>query len=343
MQIPKPVLIIAEAGVNHNGDIATAKALIDVAAKAGVDLVKFQTFKADKIVSKAADMADYQKTNTANADSSQYEMLKRLELSHADHQELITYCEQKSIGFFSTAFDTEGLDYLDSLGFDQFKVPSGEITNYPYLRRLAEIGKPVILSTGMADLEDIGRALEVLTSGSLSNDDITVLHCNTEYPTPMVDVNLKAMHTIANTFCVNFGYSDHTQGIEVPVAAVALGAAVIEKHFTLSRDLPGPDHAASLEPDELLYMVKAIRNIEEAISGSGEKKPSASEKKNIHIARKSIHAAVEIKAGEIFTESNLTVLRPGTGISPMKWNSVIGKAAKKDLSQHRLLSLDDIV
>ncbi|WP_422007620.1 N-acetylneuraminate synthase [Roseivirga pacifica] len=337
----KEVLIIAEAGVNHNGDIDTAKRLIDVAVEAGVDLVKFQTFKADKIVSKQAKKAEYQIANTGDEDSSQYQMLRQLELSEQDHDDLMIYCSERGIGFFSTAFDPEGLDYLNSLGFSRFKVPSGEITNYLYLKRLAEIGKPVILSTGMADLKEIEQAIEVLTSVTLRKKDITVLHCSTEYPTPMQDVNLLAMKTIGTSLGVQVGYSDHTLGIEVPVAAVALGATVIEKHFTIDRNLPGPDHVASLEPHELKAMVQAIRNIELAISGDAEKKPSPSEKKNIPIVRKSIHTSKEIKAGETLSESNLTILRPGTGISPMEWPVVVGKVAKSDLAANKLLSQDD--
>lgn len=337
----KSVLIIGEAGVNHNGDINIAKKLIDVAAEAGVDFVKFQTFKADKIVSKLAEKANYQKDNTGLGDSSQYQMLKKLELTEEDHEILLKYCEQKAIKFFSTAFDVDGLDYLNRLGFSKFKVPSGEITNYPYLKRLAEIGKPVILSTGMADMKEISDALKVLTSGRLGQEDITVLHCNTEYPTPMKDVNLLAMHTIRQSFGVKIGYSDHTLGTEVPVAAVALGASVIEKHFTLDRTLPGPDHAASLEPMELAHMVKTIRNIELAISGDSEKLPSMSELKNRLVIRKSIHSSCNIIRGDVFSESNLTVLRPGTGVSPMQWPLLIGQVAKKDIEANQPICKDD--
>lgn len=336
------VLIIAEAGVNHNGDLKLAKKLIDVAAEAGVDLVKFQTFKADDIVSKEAKKADYQKKNTRNHDESQYEMLKRLELSDDDHYSLINYASSKGVSFFSTAFDVKGLNYLNQLGLSQFKVPSGEITNYPYLSRIASFGKPVILSTGMATTDEIGDALEVLTSESLSLKDITILHCNTAYPTLMQDVNLKAMLTIRESFGVKVGYSDHTIGIEVPIAAVALGAHVIEKHFTLDRTLPGPDHKASLEPGELKTMVNAIRNIEIALQGSGLKKPSKSESKNIVIARKSLHTSRALKQGKIINEDDLIPLRPGDGISPMEWNKIIGKQLLVDYLPFQKIQLSDL-
>ncbi|MEX0967244.1 MAG: N-acetylneuraminate synthase [Bacteroidia bacterium] len=337
------VLIIAEAGVNHNGNLAIAKQLIDVGADAGVDLVKFQTFKADTIVSKQALKASYQKENTGGADASQYAMLKSLELSEADHTELIAYSTARGVGFFSTAFDTAGLDYLHSIGFQHFKVPSGEITNYPYLKKLAAFAKPVILSTGMAGLQEIEEALNVLTANGLTRSDITVLHCNTEYPTPMEDVNLKAMNAIGEALGVKIGYSDHTLGIEVPIAAVALGATVIEKHFTLDRNLPGPDHRASLEPDELKEMVSAIRNIEKAISGSGLKEPSKSEGKNRDIVRKSIHLKTDIKAGESISEKNIIPLRPGDGISPMEWETVMGKKVNKEIKAFEKLRWEDLV
>lgn len=334
------VLIIAEAGVNHNGDINTAKKLIDVAAEAGVDLVKFQTFKADDLVSKAAKQAEYQKKNIGDGKDSQYEMLKKLELSDDAHNQLITYAERKGVKFFSTAFDVNGLNYLNTLDFDLFKVPSGEITNYPYLRKLAQFAKPVILSTGMADMAEIEAALQVLEQG-VARKNITVLHCNTEYPTPMEDVNLKAMLSIQKEFGVQIGYSDHTLGIEVPIAAVALGATVIEKHFTLDRNLPGPDHRASLEPSELKAMVSAIRNIELAISGDGVKKPSPSELKNKAIARKSIHTARDLKKGAILSEDDLIPLRPGDGISPMQWTEVLGKTLVHDLQAFAKLAPED--
>ena len=333
MNKQKSVLIIAEAGVNHNGNLKQAKALIDEAANAGADLVKFQTFSADKIVSQEAKQAAYQQKNTGSDDTSQYQMLKKLELSESMHHELIAYCKEKKIGFFSTAFDPEGLDFLNQLGFAQFKVPSGEITNYPYLKRLAAIKKPVIMSTGMANLGEIETALQVLTSEGLDRKDITVLHCNTEYPTPMQDVNLKAMLTIQQAFGVAVGYSDHTLGIEVPIAAVAMGATVIEKHFTLDRNLPGPDHRASLEPDELKAMVDAIRNIELAICGHGRKEPSPSETTNKVVGRKSIHSKNELKAGHILKESDMVCLRPAHGISPMRWNELIGRRLNRDLKE----------
>jgi len=336
----KHTLIIAEAGVNHNGDLTNAKALIDAAVDAGADIVKFQTFRAEDLVSKEAKQASYQKRNMNSKDDSQFQMLKQLELSHEDHEELIGYCKEKGIEFFSTAFDVRGLEYLNSLGFGRFKVPSGEITNYPYLKKLAAIGKPVILSTGMANLQEIKEAMQVLETG-IQKEDIIVLHCNTEYPTPMNDVNLKAMNTIGLELNVNFGYSDHTLGIEIPVAAVALGATVIEKHFTLDRNLSGPDHRASLEPSELKDMVSAIRNIELAISGDGKKYPSKSESKNKEIARKSIYTSRALKKGIILSEADLISLRPGDGISPMRWNEVIGKQLIHDLPAKVKLNTSD--
>lgn len=334
----KKTLIIAEAGVNHNGDIAKAKALIDKGAEAGVDYVKFQTFKAANLVTKQAKRAAYQDKNTQNNDS-QYEMLKKLELSQAVHQELIDYCAQKGVQFLSTGFDIESLEFLAQLGITIAKVPSGEITNLPYLRKVASLFPEVILSTGMATIEEIKDAVKVLTDNGVNKDKITVLHCNTEYPTPMEDVNLKAMLHIQRELGVPVGYSDHTLGIEVPIAAVALGATVIEKHFTLDKTLPGPDHKASLEPEELKAMVMAIRNIEKAIGGSGLKEVSKSEAKNKPIARKSIVATKTIKKGDLFSAENLTVKRPGTGISPMQWDEVIGKTAKKDFEEDDLIEL----
>lgn len=336
------VIIIAEAGVNHNGDLNKAKALIDVAAEAGVDYVKFQSFKADKLVSPDAKKAKYQTENFSENDDYQYQMLKQLELSHEDHLALIQYCDKKGIHFFSTAFDLDSIDYLDSLGFKLFKIPSGELTNYPYLKNIASKGKPIILSTGMASLSEIGDAIKVLCEFSLSKKDITILHCNTEYPTPMEDVNLKAMLQIRETYGVNVGYSDHTLGVEVPVAAVALGAKVIEKHFTLDRNLPGPDHKASLEPNELKDMVRSIRNIELAISGDGNKEPSESEKKNINIARKSIHLKRALKKNDLIKEQDLISLRPGDGISPMSWNDLLGKKVLKDLEKYHKLDWSDL-
>jgi N,N'-diacetyllegionaminate synthase len=334
------VIIIAEAGVNHNGSLENAFKLIDAAVDAGVDYVKFQTFKSENLVSKSAKKADYQIQNTGNSTDSQYEMLKKLELSHENHELLIDYCKQKNIRFFSTAFDLDSLQYLKEIGLDLVKIPSGEITNLPYLRKAAQLFNRVVLSTGMCTMEDIEAAVNVFTEEeAISKENITILHCNTEYPTPMNDVNLKAMLFIQQEFGTDVGYSDHTLGIEVPVAAVALGASVIEKHFTLDNTMDGPDHAASLEPQQLKEMVKAIRNIEQAISGDGIKKPSESEMKNIEIARKSIVASAPISKGEIFTEDNLTIKRPGTGISPMKWDEVMGKVASKDYSTDDLIEI----
>ena len=333
------VLIIAEAGVNHNGSLENAFKLIDAAVNAGVDYVKFQTFKSENLVSKSAKKADYQIQNTGNSSDSQFEMLKKLELSHENHQLLIDYCKQKNIQFFSTAFDLESLEYLKDIGLDLVNIPSGEITNLPYLRKAAQLFNKVILSTGMCTMEDINAALQVFLNEGILNENITILHCNTEYPTPMNDVNLKAMLSIRGEFGTNIGYSDHTMGIEVPIAAVALGASVIEKHFTLDKMMEGPDHAASLEPSELKEMVNAIRNVEQAISGDGVKKPSTSEIKNIEIARKSIVASKTILKGEILTDKNITVKRPGNGISPMMWDEVIGKVASRDFTIDELIEL----
>ena len=336
-------IIIAEAGVNHDGDIETAKRLIDVASDAGVDYVKFQTFKAERLVSPSAQKAKYQIKNDTSNDDSQLNMLKKLELSDADHKELISYCKSKKIKFFSTAFDDEGVSYLSSLNFDMFKIPSGELTNFPYLRAIAKTGLPVILSTGMANIDEIEKTINILVSYGTKKSEITVLHCNTEYPTPMIDVNLKAMLTIKEKLGVSIGYSDHTLGIEVPIAAVALGAKVIEKHFTLDRNLKGPDHKASLEPNELKEMVKSIRNIEKAISGNGIKEASLSEKKNKHIARKSIHLSKDVLSGSLITEENIISLRPGDGICTMNWMDVIGKQVNKDLKRFTKLSLEDLL
>lgn len=330
-------LIIAEAGVNHNGSIEIAKQLIDVAAEAGVDYVKFQTFSADRLVSKEATMAEYQQNNIHKT-ATQYEMLKKLELSPEQHKILIDYCADKGVRFFSTAFDLESIDFLGSLHLGLWKIPSGEITNYPYLKRIANYHEPVILSTGMSVYEEISDAVNLLVENGISNDMITLLHCNTEYPTPMEDVNLHAMQYLKDKFNIRTGYSDHTKGIEVPVAAVALGASVIEKHFTLSRSMEGPDHKASLEPDELKAMVVSVRNIERAL-GTYDKQVTRSEKKNIRIARKSIVAARKIEKGEQFTEQNLTVKRPGDGLSPMKWPEVIGKIAAKEYMPDDLIEL----
>jgi N,N'-diacetyllegionaminate synthase len=330
-------LVIAEAGVNHNGDLALAKQLIDVAAEAGADLVKFQTFNADRQVTRSAKKADYQ-TQTTDSQESQHEMLRRLELTVDMHKELIAHCATRKIGFFSTGFDNESTDLLVSLGQNHFKIPSGEITNLPYLRHIGQFGKAVILSTGMATLGEIEAAIDVLEQAGVPRIKITVLHCTTEYPTPMVEVNLRAMQGIGAAFGVAVGYSDHTPGIEVAIAAVALGATVIEKHFTLDRDLPGPDHKASLEPEELKAMVAAIRNIEVAL-GDGIKRLTPSEAKNKPVARKSIVAAVEIRKGQIFTADSLTAKRPGTGVSPMRWDEVIGRAAPRNFAADELIEL----
>ena len=329
------VFIIAEAGVNHNGSITLAKKLIDVASKAGADAVKFQTFKAEKLVAKNAQKASYQK-ETTDAEESQFAMIKKLELDLDTHQKLIDYCKVKKIMFLSTPFDLESVDMLNDLGLSIFKIPSGEITNLPYLRKIGALNKKVVLSTGMATMDEVGDALDILINAGTLKENITVLHANTMYPTPMEDVNLNAMLSIKEKFNVRIGYSDHTLGIEVDIAAVAMGAKVIEKHFTLDKSMDGPDHQASLEPDELIAMVKSIRNIELAL-GDGIKKPSKSEKPNIKVARKSIVAQKKIKKGEIFTEDNITVKRPGDGISPMKWDEVLGSVANRDYEQDELI------
>jgi len=331
------VLIIGEAGVNHNGDINLAKKMIDAAVDADVDYVKFQTFKTDHSITRKAKKANYQILNTFDNIESQFDMVKKLELSPQNHIELIEYCNLKKIKFSSTAFDIESVKYLNDLGLDFFKIPSGEITNYPYLKAIAACKKPVILSTGMCYEFEIRAAIDLLIKYGLNKNQISILHCNTEYPTPMEDVNLRAMLTIKDKFNLTIGYSDHTLGVEVPIAAVALGAQIIEKHFTLDRSLPGPDHLASLEPQELKQMVIAIRNIEKALSGNGVKAPSESEKKNIEIARKSIVAKTKISKGVVFSELNITTKRPGYGISPMLWNEVIGKIAIKDFKEDDLI------
>jgi N,N'-diacetyllegionaminate synthase len=330
-------LIIAEAGVNHNGELALAKRLIDVAAEAGADLVKFQTFSADRQVIRTAEKADYQ-NQTTDISESQHEMLRRLELSAEMHKELIAHCAARDIGFFSTGFDIESIDLLAGLGQDHFKIPSGEITNLPYLRHIGQLGKAIIISTGMATLGEIETAIDVLERAGTPRTSITVLHCTTEYPTPMSEVNLRAMQSIHKVFGVAVGYSDHTRGIEVAIAAVALGATVIEKHFTLDRNLPGPDHKASLEPDQLKAMVAAIRNIEVAL-GDGIKRPTPSEIKNRPIVRKSLVTRQAIKAGEVFSTQNIMAKRPGTGISPMLWDEVIGRPAPRDFLADELIEL----
>jgi N,N'-diacetyllegionaminate synthase len=329
------VFIIAEAGVNHNGSVELAKKLIDVAAEAGADAVKFQTFKAKNLVSKNASKAAYQK-ETTDAKESQFAMIKKLELDIDTHKELMDYSKHKNIMFLSTPFDHESIELLNGLGLEIFKIPSGEITNLPYLRHIGKLNKLVILSTGMADMGEIEDALDILMQEGTKKEKITVLHANTMYPTPMEDVNLKAMKTIGCTFDIAYGYSDHTLGVEVDIAAVALGAKVIEKHFTLDKTMEGPDHKASLEPDELKAMVKAIRNIEKAL-GSSVKKPSPSEKPNMEVARKSIVAKCAIKKGELLTSENLAIKRPGNGVSPMHWDEIVGSIAQKDYETDELL------
>lgn len=329
------IFIIAEAGVNHNGSLETARRLIDAAAAAGADAVKFQTFKTENLVCRNAKKAAYQ-METTGAEESQFDMLKKLELTPDMHRELISYCREKNILFLSTPFDLDSLYFLVDCGLATIKIPSGEITNYPLLKEAAKSGRRIILSSGMSTLEEVREAVAVLRTNG--GTDITVLHCNTEYPTPFSDVNLRAMQTIKEEIGISVGYSDHTPGIEAAVAAAALGAEVIEKHFTLDKKMEGPDHKASLEPDELAEMVRAVRHIEQAL-GSGKKEPSASEKKNMSAARKSIVAKCGIKAGDIFTEENLTAKRPGTGLSPMLWNQVIGQTSKRDFAADEMIEL----
>jgi len=331
------VFIIAEAGVNHNGNIEIAKKLIDIAIGVGANAVKFQTFKAEKVISKFAQKAEYQYKIT-DKNETQLEMVKRLELDVDAHKELIHYCKKKGLMFLSTPFDIESIGLLNELEVEILKIPSGEITNLPYLRKIGSLNRNIIISTGMADLEEIGKALGILLESGTSKDNITVLHCNSEYPTPFEDVNLTAMLTIRDTFRVNIGYSDHTPGIEIPIAAVALGATVIEKHFTLNKDMDGPDHKASLGPDELKSMVTAIRNIEKSL-GDGIKRPSPSELKNRPLVRKSIIAGMDIKEGDMLTENNITVKRPGIGINPMEWDNVIGRKAIHDFKEDELIEI----
>ena len=338
----KKTLIIAEAGVNHNGDIKVAEKLIDIGAQAGVDYVKFQTFQANKLVTKKAGRAKYQDINTKNNDS-QFEMLKKLELSKEDHYHLIEYCKSKKVKFLSSGFDCESIDFLHKNGIQLAKIPSGEITNLPFLRKIASLFSEVILSTGMANINEVKDAVNVLLKGGVNKKNITVLHCNTEYPTPMKDVNLKAMIHIKKELGVKIGYSDHTLGVEVPIAAVALGAEVIEKHFTLDKNMNGPDHRASLEPDELKLMVDSIRNIELVLSGHGFKKPSKSELKNINIARKSIHVSRDLKKGTILNDKDLISLRPGNGICTMNWDKVKGKKLKINLKKFSKLKWNDLL
>jgi N,N'-diacetyllegionaminate synthase len=336
----KKCIVIAEAGVNHNGSIELAKKLVEAAAEAGADYVKFQTFKASKLVSVQAQKADYQLKNTGKGEVSQLKMLEKLELSSKDFEFLKKYCSKFKIKFLSTAFDLDSIDFLATLDLDVYKVPSGEITNVPYLKKVALKSKKVILSTGMSTLSDIEKSLEILLDGGIKRENITVLHCNTEYPTPFRDVNLKAMLTIQEAFKVHVGYSDHTPGIEIPVAAVALGATVIEKHFTLDKTMDGPDHKASLEPAELKQMIFSIRHVEQAL-GNGIKEPSESEKKNIVIARKSIHLSKDLKKGDIVTEDSLIMLRPGDGIPPNQMEAIIGKKTVRNLKAGRKIDYQD--
>jgi N,N'-diacetyllegionaminate synthase len=336
------ILIIAEAGVNHNGNLDIALQLVDAAADAGADVVKFQTFKAESLVSVSAKKAAYQQANDPSEDTSQLAMLKRLELPEEWHLLLKNRAEEKGIGFASTGFDKESIDFLHHIGIPFYKIPSGEITNKPLLEYVAKKGKEVILSTGMATLEEVDQAISVLMKSGLQKEQLTVLHCNTEYPTPMKDVNLLAMQTIQRELNVKIGYSDHTLGIEIPIAAAALGAVVIEKHFTLDRDMEGPDHRASLEPGELSNMIRAIRNVELAISGTGIKSPSESEKKNIEVARKSMHYVRDLKKDDVLTENDLVMLRPGSGVSPMEIDQVLGKQIRKSVSQGDQFSWKDI-
>ncbi len=331
-------LIIAEAGVNHNGSFELAKQLVDKAAEAGADIVKFQTCKAENVISRYADKAEYQKKTTGEADT-QLDMVRKLMLTYEEYGQLKDYCEEKGIRFLSTAFDLPSVDYLHSIGMGLWKIPSGEITNLPLLIKIAQLHEPIIMSTGMSVLEEVGNAVKVLKDNGAT--DITLLHCTTEYPAPYEDVNLKAMDTMKEAFGLPVGYSDHTKGIEIPIAAVARGACVIEKHFTLDRNMEGPDHKASLEPQELSEMVRTIRNVEQAI-GDGIKRVSASELKNQDIARKSIIAAKAIKAGEIFTEENVTTKRPGSGIDPMRWFDLLGKTAKHDYEEDYLIEKDEL-
>lgn len=331
------VYIIAEMGDNHNGDRSLAFRLVDEAVNAGADCVKFQVFKTEEIISRHAQKAEYQKKNTGT-DENQFEMVKKLELDFSVYEELFAYCKTKEIDFLATAFDIPSVDFLQNLGMEKWKIPSGEITNLPLLIRIAQTGKPIIMSTGMCTMEEIQTALNVLEQNGAGN--VSLLHCNTEYPTPFEDVNLRAMKTMEETFCKPVGYSDHTVGIEVPVAAVAMGAVIIEKHYTLDKNMEGPDHKASLNPRELKEMVRAVRNIERAM-GDGIKAPSPSERKNIDIARKSIVARRTIRKGEIFTEDNLAVKRPGNGISPMKWFDIIGRRAGKDYSADEMIIPDE--
>lgn len=335
----KPILIIAEAGVNHNGDIAMAKRLVDVAADAGADIVKFQTFSADRLATHQTKKADYQRLNS-DAAETQYQMLRRLELSKSMHHEIIEHCTKRNIEFLSTGFDIESINFLMNLGIKLFKIPSGEITNLPYLQHIGQFKLPIIMSTGMATMIEIEEAINVLEKAGTPKSKITVLHCTTEYPASINEVNLRAMQSIKKAFDIEIGYSDHTLGIEISIAAAAMGATVIEKHFTLDKNSQGPDHLASLEPHELKSMIDSVRNIEDAM-GNGIKSPSDKEKKNMLVARKSIVASKDIMKNEIFTTENLTTKRPGTGISPMKLEKVIGKTAIKNFSKDEIITIDN--
>lgn len=332
------VIIIAEAGVNHNGSVEIAKKLVDEAARAKVDYIKFQTFKSEGVVTRKAEKADYQKVNTGTAENTQLELIKKLEIPYDGYLEIREYCREKGVKFFSTSTDPESVEFLASLDMDMWKIPSGEVTNYHFLKKIAGYNKTTVFSLGMSDMEMVREAVNVLLSNGLDKQKLILLHCNTEYPTPYCDVNLRAMQTLAKEFGVRVGYSDHTLGIEIPIAAVAMGASVIEKHFTLDRNMEGPDHKASLEPDELVAMVQAIRNVEDAM-GDGVKRITDSERKNIVIARKSIVAAKKIRKGEVFSEDNITTKRPGSGISPMRWNEVIGQMAKRDFEEEEMIEL----
>jgi len=339
----KKTIIIAEAGVNHNGSFDLAKKLVESAASSGADYVKFQTFKTELNISKTAKKAKYQIINTKNKVETQFEMVKKLELSFDEFLKIKLFCDKLKIGFLSTGFDFESVDFLDSLGMDYFKVPSGDITNKPLLKHIASKKRPIILSTGMANMNEIEMALDILTKHGCEKKQITVLHCNTEYPTPFEDVNLKAMNSIGEFLGVNIGYSDHSLGISVPIAAVALGAKIIEKHFTLDKNLEGPDHKCSLNPDELKKMVTSIRDVEKSLSGDGNKEPSKSEKVNIDIARKSLHINTTLKQGETLKEEHIICLRPGDGISPMNIDQVLGLKIKKDLNSFTKLQITDLI
>ena len=338
----KKIIIIAEAGVNHNGDVELAKRLIDEAASANADYVKFQTFVTELTVSKTAKKAEYQIQNTNNSKETQYEMVKKLEFSFSVFEDLQAYCKTKGIGFLSTGFDIPSVQFLASLDLPYFKIPSGEITNKPYLQVVAQQGKPIILSTGMSNISEIKEAIAIIVAEGLSKKHITVLHCNTEYPTPMQDVNLLAMNNIRQELGVEVGYSDHTLGIEIPVAAVVLGATIIEKHFTLDKTFEGPDHSASLDPEELRAMVKAIRNVEMALSGSGLKEATASEIKNKEIVRKSLHYKAKFKAGHVIAAEDLLAIRPGNGINPMNIDTIIGKVVSIDVEAFDQVKQDDL-